>query len=239
MKPVKRSSKKSRKVEYDLVLRTCNAYMIAYNGFQWPESGHVSAPDWDPKPECGHGLHGLLHGCGEYSYLSGEADAKWLVVKVPKNTCVDIDGKVKFPEGEVIFVGSKDDAIKMIADAYPSEPVLYARRIVGDKGVAVSGDYGTSTSGYFGTSTSGHGGTSISGDYGTSTSGYGGTSASGDSGTSTSGNYGTSTSGIRGTLVIKWYDGSHYRLATAYVGENGIEPNVAYKLDRKGNFVKA
>jgi hypothetical protein len=247
MKPIKRSSKRSRKVKYDLVLRTCDAYMVAYNGFQWPESGHVSAPDWDPKPECGHGLHGLLHGCGDYSYLSTQNNAKWLVVKVPKNTCVDIIGKVKFPEGEVIFAGSKDDAIKMIADAYPGEPVVYAKRMVGDNGVAVSGNDGTSISGNDGTSISGNYGTSISGESGTSTSGDRGTSTSGDRGTSTSGYYGTSTSGdygtsisgIGGRLVIEWYDGSRYRLATAYVGENGIEPNVAYKLDDKGNFVKA
>src|SRR5208283_2200365 len=168
MKPTKRSSKKSRKVEYDLVLRTCKADLTSCNGFQWPESGHVSAPDWDPKPECGHGLHGLLHGCGDYSCLSDQANAKWLVVKVPKNTCVDIDDKVKFPEGEVIFAGSKDDAIKMIADAYPCEPIPYAKRMVGGNGVAVSGDYGTSTSGNGGTSTSVYRGTSISGNYGTS-----------------------------------------------------------------------
>ena len=77
--------------EYDLVLRTCNADMTAYNSFKWPETGTVSAPDWDPKPECGNGLHGLLHGCGDSSYLSNEPDAKWLVVAVPKGTCVDIE----------------------------------------------------------------------------------------------------------------------------------------------------
>jgi len=72
------------------------------------------------------------------------------------------------------------------------------------------------------------GGTSTSGNYGTSTSGDYGTSTSGDRGTSTSGNHGTSTSGYRGTIVIKWHDGSRYRLAVGYVGEGGILPNVPY-----------
>ena len=71
------------------------------------------------------------------------------------------------------------------------------------------------------------------------TSGHSGTSTSGDRGTSTSGDGGTSTSGYGGILQIKWYDGSRYRIATAYVGENGILPNTPYRLDRAGNFVRA
>jgi hypothetical protein len=41
------------------------------------------------------------------------------------------------------------------------------------------------------------------------------------------------------TLSIKHWDGSRYRICIAYVGEDGIEPNVAYKLDADGKFVKA
>ena len=275
------------KPEYDLVLRTCDPDMTSFDGFKWPKKGAVKAPDWDPKPECGHGLHGLLHGCGNGNLLSVNPKAKWLVVKVLKGTCVDLGDKVKFPKGTVIYAGTKEEAVKIIAEAYPGEPVVFANRHSGDDGVSTSGDYGKSTSGNNGTSisgyhgnstsgnngksTSGNNGTSISGDYGTSTSGYRGNSTSGDGGTSisggdgestsgyrgtsTSGDYGkstsgylgestsgiggTSTSGVGGTLIIKWHDGSRYRTAVAYVGENGIEPNVAYKLDRQGNFIKA
>jgi len=277
--------------------------MTSTNGFKWPNEGDVEAPDWDPKPECSNGLHGLLHGCGNAYLLSDDPDAKWLVVKVLKGTSIDLKGKVKFPKGTVVYAGTKEEAVKIIAEAYPGEPVVFANRHSGYDGVSTSGDYGASTSGdsgtsisgYRGTSTSGYQGTSTSGNYGTSTSGYygkstsgnygkstsgdGGASISGDNGTSTSdmfgisisgdysksvssycgnstsGDYGkstsgdngtstsgiggTSTSGIGGTLIIKWYDGSRLRTAVAYVGENGIEPNVAYKLDRQGNFIKA
>ena len=288
-------------MEFDLVLRTCKADMTSYNGFKWPETGTVSAPDWDPKPECGNGLHGLLHGCGDAGYLSDEPDAKWLVVAVPKGTCVDIDQKVKFPSCEVVYAGTKEEAVRRIAEAYPEAPVVYAQRMTGDYGVSTSGycgtstsgdggtsisgndgkstsgycgtstsgyggtstsgndgtstsgncgtstsgNGGTSTSGYCGTSTSGHCGTSISGYCGTSTSGYRGTSTSGDDGTSTSGNGGKSTSGDSGTLIITWHDGSRCRTAVGYIGEtldasgSKLEPNVAYKLDNKGNFIKA
>ena len=279
--------------EYDLVLRTCKADMTAYNSFKWPETGTVSAPDWDPKPECGNGLHGLLHGCGDSSYLSNEPDAKWLVVAVPKGTCVDIERKVKFQSCEVVYAGTKEEAIRRIAEAYPEAPVVYAQRMTGKYGVSTSGDCGTSTSGIGGKSTSGHygtsisgncgtstsgeggtsiscirgkstsgnrgkstsgdGGTSTSGDYGTSMSGYDGTSTSGNCGTSTSGNGGkstsgyggTSTSGYYGALIITWYGGNRHRHTVGYIGEtldasgSKLEPNVAYKLDDKGNFVKA
>ena len=50
-----------KKTETVLVLRTCAADMTAHNGtFTWPESGECAAPDWDPYPSCGRGLHGLL-----------------------------------------------------------------------------------------------------------------------------------------------------------------------------------
>jgi hypothetical protein len=62
-----------------------------------------------------------------------------------------------------------------------------------------------------------------------------GTSTSGDGGTSTSGYRGTSTSGEKGILYLTWWDSKHdrCRMVCAYVGENGIKPNVKYTLDEK------
>jgi hypothetical protein len=96
-----------------LVLRTCNADMTSsHDGkFVWPRSGHVEAPDWDPKPECGHGLHGLAWGQGDWSLLSSATDAVWLVVEVETSSIVHIDkSKVKFPKGNVVFAGSRVEA---------------------------------------------------------------------------------------------------------------------------------
>ena len=75
---------------------------------------------------------------------------------------------------------------------------------------------------------------------GTSTSGFCGTSTSGYRGTSTSGYGGTSTSGDGGTIIIAQWDGAanRYRYHVAYPGENGIEPNVPYVLNERGEFVK-
>ena len=53
---------------------------------------------------------------------------------------------------------------------------------------------------------------------------------------------GSALAGERGVILIEWYDRStsRYRLAVGCVGENGIEPNVAYTVDgATGEFVRA
>ena len=213
------------KKETVFVLKSVNADLTAYNNFQWKESGIVTCEDWNPEPKCGNGLHGFLWGEGDGNLANWNKDAKWLVLEVENDSIVELVGKVKFPSCNVVFCGTRKDATDFIIQN-------------GAKG-SVIGSY--VTSGDFGTSTSGDNGTSTSGNWGTSTSGDVGTSTSGDKGTSTSGHYGTSTSGDKGTLIIKYWDKINKRskVATAYVGEDGIEPNVPYKLDENNKFVKA
>jgi len=82
-------------------------------------------------------------------------------------------------------------------------------------------------------------GPATAGDRGTATAGDRGTATAGNDGTATAGNDGTATAGDRGTLVLsRWHD-SRRRVHVAYVGENGIEANVAYRLDDSGAFVRA
>ena len=57
--------------------------------------------------------------------------------------------------------------------------------------------------------------------------------------TATAGARGTATAGDDGILNIRWYDGKRYRIATMYVGEDGIEPNVPYKVGDGGRPVRA
>ena len=195
-----------------LVLRTCDAEMrSSHGGFVWPESGPVSAPDWDPTPKCGRGLHGLLRGEGDGTLLAWEDSAKWLVVEVLACEIVLLDDgeKVKFPRGVVVYAGHRCTATAMIAERYPAAAAVGAIRSAGYRG--------TATAGYRGTATAGYGGTAIAGDYGTAAAGDG------------------------GTLAI-WYSDAdcRRRLAVAYVGEGGILPNVAYRLDpQTQKFVEA
>jgi len=64
------------------------------------------------------------------------------------------------------------------------------------------------------------------------------TVSAGDEGSATAGDGGSATAGDEGILSIRWHDGNRYRIAVFYVGENGILPNVKYKVDGKGNPVK-
>ena len=129
----------------------------------------------------------------------------------------------------------------------------YGNATAGDNGIAISGyngtatagiggnaivgDYGNATAGYNGTATAGYNGTATAGIGGNAIVGYNGAATAGYNGTATAGNYGTATAGMYGTLIIKHCD-DRYRTVVGYVGEDGILPNVAYKLDKKGKFVK-
>ena len=108
-------------------------------------------------------------------------------------------------------------------------------------GTATAGNRGTATAGYVGTATAGDYGTATAGDYGTATAGDYGTATAGNRGTATAGDYGTATAAYRGTITIKWRDAKacRSRLAVGYIGENGLKPNVKYKLDDNGNFIEA
>ena len=201
-----------------LVLRTCDADMTSYGGFEWPTEGHVEAPDWDPDPgrECGGGLHGLLWGCGNTVLLSASPGARWLVVAVdPADVADPARNKVRFRRGEVVLVGTRDEAVGMIADAAPGLPVVYAVR------------------------TGGRGSTVTGGDWSAVTGGRGSTVTGGDWSTVTGGRGSTVTGGDWSTLVVKWWDGFRYRLAVGYVGEDGIEAGVAYRCDDQGRLVRA
>jgi hypothetical protein len=214
-----------------LILRTCNADMRSYNGFQWPRSGPITAPDWNPKEECGGGLHGFLRGEGEGDLADWRSEAVWVVAEV--ETFVDLGGKVKFPTAEVIFVGSRLNATALVKARYPDAAVIGANVAVENGRVAVVGERGTATAGDWGAATAGSYGTATAGSYGTATAG--------ECGTATAGEHGTATAGNSGMLQIYYYDrkDNRRRLAVAYVGEDGIRPTVKYRLDDSAKFVPA
>src|SRR6202453_4647360 len=158
---MKKSVKSAERV---LILRTCDADLKSYGGFQWPKSGRVEAPDWKPTHACGNGLHGFLKGEGDGSLASFDPDAVWIAAWVEASLLINLDGKVKFPWAEVAVAGTREEAIQFLRDN-------------GCTGAIVGG---TATAGDGGTATGGHGGTATAGDGGTATAGYGGTATAGD-----------------------------------------------------------
>ncbi len=225
-----------------LYLRTVDKDRKSYNGFKWPRKigSIVKAPDWQPAALCGNGLHGLPWGQGDLSLLNLHADSVFQVVEYTGSAAIDLGGKHKFPECTLLFEGARDKAAALLAAAAPRNlaiPFLIAT--ADDDGTAMAGPYGTAMAGPYGTATAGDNGTARAGSYGTATAGYGGTATAGDNGTATAGIRGTATAGACGTLMLKFFDGSRYRHAIAYAGENGIEADKPYKLNSAHAFIPA
>ena len=212
-----------------LVLRCCRSDFTSRNGFVWPSEvgAVVVAPDWKPTEECGNGLHGWLYGHGDITCVTywEEVNSKWLVLEV--DDVIELDGKCKFERAVVRFAGGKSGAAAFLLENEPqaeSGKVIGLALSVGDEKSVVVGTLGIATVGAYGTATVG--------DYGTATVGY--------KGTATVGSGGTATGGENAELRIRWcdYGAGRYRTEIAYVGENGIKPNVAYRLNDEHRFVE-
>ena len=146
------------------LLKTVAADGAADGDFVWPlEVGaEVTAPDWDPTPVCGGGLHGLLDGRGNGSLINWSTDAVWIVAEIPDDeTVVDLDGKVKVRRCIVRHVGDKTSAPEFLAAHGHTEGVVYGTATAGNRGTATAGDDGTATAGVSGTATAGERGTII------------------------------------------------------------------------------
>jgi hypothetical protein len=117
----------------------------------------------------------------------------------------------------------------------------YGSTLTGGDDSTLTGGYGsTLTGGYGSTLTGGYGSTLTGGNRSTLTGGYGSTLTGGDDSTLTGGYGSTLTGGEKAELRIrKWCSKSErYRTYSAYVGEDGIETEVAYRLDENNKFVK-
>jgi hypothetical protein len=120
-------------------------------GFVWPRSGRVECEDWEPTPECGNGLHALRDGVGDGRLLCWRDDAVWLVLQRPDDDdVIDLDGKVKAPWWDVLFSGTRQDAIEY-AETHcgldPAKCVGGWATSSGDRGHATSsGDFSMATS---------------------------------------------------------------------------------------------
>ena len=82
------------------------------------------------------------------------------------------------------------------------------------------------------------GGTATAGDRGSATAGDRGTATAGDGGTATAGYGGTATAGDGGVISVLYWNGEKYKRAVFAVGENGIESNQPYQVNREGGAIK-
>ena len=212
-------------------LRTTDASGRSYNGFQWPRKigAIVAAPDWLPKPECGGGLHGLPDGLGDYDLLSSGHDALWWVVGFVRAEAVDLDGKVKFPRCRVEYFGAMPGAMKLISQHCIKRMLELAKSdtATGDGGhAAATGDGGHAAA----TGRSGH----------AAATGYGGHAAvTGKNSVAVAvGRDGLASASLGGAIVLAAYNdaGDLVAVRGTLIGQNGVEPDVSYRLTTAGEF---
>lgn len=228
----------------ELMLRTSTKGHRSYGGFQWPEAGPVEAPDWDPYPIHGGGLHGAARGEGNGYFFNWDESAVWQVVEYDPDEAVDLKGQIKVPRGVVVYSGDRETATRIIQDRYPGAAVIGGTVTAGRLGVAATGDFGTSSAGDRGTAiaggygiaTAGNHGTAHVGECGTAIAGNYGTAIAGDNGIAIAGYGGTVAAGMGGIIQIAYY-GSRRRIFTGHVDEDGLCPGVRY-FRKHGRFVE-
>ena len=236
-KPAKKIEEKLPEPEFKdpvLILRTCNKDLKSYKGFQWPKEGPVSAPDFNPSPECGHGLHGLLEGQGDWGLLDWSVSAKALIVETDRSQLIELGGKVKFQSGIVKRVAT-------IA-ALLCEFLCNAAKIkkeVSDLQKATSSTAAVDENSHSSSDPSSQ--LAASGDSSQlAASGYSSKlAASGRSSLVIGASHGcVARAADGGTLVLtRWVDKEkRWRVSVAYIGENGIKADTDYKLNDAGEF---
>lgn len=199
-----------------LLLRTTRKNGASRNDFKWPlkPGARVRCENWDPTPACTGGLYGLPWGEGDSGCLNWSKAAKWIVWEAPDDTVVAFERKAKAPRGIVRYVGNRKGATNyLLAHGVAGKRVVGAFVTCGDRSAAIGGNCAI-----------------VSGGYGAKVTG-------GDYAKVTGGDGATVTGGNGARLQVEWRDGSCYRLAVAYVGEDGIKAGVAYRVEQ-GRFVR-
>jgi hypothetical protein len=234
---------------YVLCLKSLPANLKAYGDFQWPEIGHVKAPDWRPIQDCGNGLHAFLWGAGDSDLACSDSDAKWLVLTVKEDGMIDLSGKVKFEECEVVYCGARETAIAIIQAHAPAGTAVMFSTLTGGYASTLTGGYAstltggnrsTLTGGDASTLTGGNRSTLTGGDASTLTGGYASTLTGGDASTLTGGYASTLTGGLWTVLVWRFWNNKseQYEQKCAMVDGINFLPGMKYKLNDNYEIVQ-
>lgn len=212
-------------------------------GFIWPEEvgSIVVAPDWNPDPHCGHGLHGLRPGDQKPGLWATGPDAVWMVCSYDPETAVVLEGKIKVPSCVVEYVVDVKDSASTLVPLWlrnhgVTEPIYHgvmethlnsnvgdfgfvrtgSRCTVaaGDWGIAIAESYATVKAGHMGIAFANANSLATAGDCGFAFTAYKGESVAGYYGRAATGDFGTATAGDGGVAHAT-------RNGIAIVGEGG------------------
>ena len=200
---------------------------------------------------------------GEVVFVGGKSEAAdYIIANEPKAATVAVIGAVlECGEngsllGGALSVLTGGDYAKMTGGYYATMTGGDSATMTGgDSAKMTGGDYAKMTGGYYATMTGGDSATMTGGDSAkmtggdsaTMTGGFSAKMTGGYSAKMTGGDYAKMTGGYSATMTggdyavmnFQYWDGKRTRVVTAYVGEDGILPNVAYKLDANRKVVAA
>ena len=194
------------KKKYDYMIKTLDKNFCGYGGFQYPQKkgALVEAPDWDPAPKCGGGIHGTVAWTGKH-YI--QKNSIWVVLKFVHKEAVVIDNeKVKVPRAWVVDWGTAEEMQRkwerLTGTKYQFD---YAVQTAGHKSTQITGNESTQIAGNYSTQTAGYESTQIAGYKSTQTAGNESTQTAGDESTQTAGHYSTQTAGNYSTQTAGDY----------------------------------
>ena len=213
-------------------------------GFQF-EVGQIYEHD-GPVKACESGFHACENPLDVWSYYP--LDSRYAVVELGGDvSCHDGDSKIAAARIKI----SAEIALPQII----SDGVAYLMGLCKDAaGAVASGDcsqlaasgYGSqlaASGNYSKLAASGYGSKlAASGNYSklAASGNYSKLAASGENCVCVAASPGAiARAGAGGAIALTYHDGERYRIAVAYVGEDGIEPNVDYRVTDAGEFVKA
>lgn len=206
------------------------------------------APNWDPNSRGPTGIRGLRPWDQLPFTWPGEV---WVVCSYNPTKVLYYEGSIAVPECtiEVVYEGELAPFLttKWLRERGFAHGIYFGREVVGVGQTAVVGSHGVAeggnaTAGFRGRAYAIGDGLAKAGDWGYAQAGRGGTAIVGKQAEAFAGINGYASAGPGGRISIEWVKNEEdnvRRLATAYVGEDGIEPHTLYKLDSEGRFVKA
>ena len=188
------------KKKYDYMIKTLDKNFRGYGGFQYPQKkgALVEAPDWNPAPKCGGGIHGTV-AWTEKHYI--QKNSIWVILKFIRDEAVVIDDeKIKVPRAWVVDWGTAEEMQRKWEEFTGAKYEFdYAAQTAGYKSTQTAGYWSTQTAGYESTQTAGDESTQTAGDYSTQTAGSKSTQTAGYKSTQTAGYESTQTAGDEST----------------------------------------
>jgi hypothetical protein len=228
-----------------LGLRCIKADFTSHGGFVNPtkEGEEVFAPDWNPEPVCGGGLHYVPWGVGHDGQDHGYGRPVWQVVE-PIGEVVILEGKCKSKGLRVVHTGTLSECWKIIQPgniAFTEQRADGIERSTGDSSSAASTGYRSSaastgdsssaaSTGYSSSAAStGYRSSAASTGYSSSAASTGDSSSAASTGDSSS----AASTGYRSSAASTGYRSSAastcYRSSAASTGDSSSAASTGYR----------